>query len=362
MMRYNLPDIRNVDVRGKRVFLHEDVDVPLISGKIEDDTRLVSGMPTITFLLAHGATVIVAGKLGRPEGENYEARSRNKGLSLRPIAQWFSQVMNDKGPASRQGGLMIKEEKRGEFDGWEITDKLFLLENLRFYKEEEENGPIFAQKLAKLADIFVDDAFALSHRAHASNVGVATLLPHFAGIKLQEEVEVLAQVLANPKRPVVVIVGGEKIETKLPLVLKMLDFSDYVLVGGKIAQEIREINPKLVIAKTNENGEDIADESTWEFKKIITIAKTIIWNGPLGKINDQGLMISDSEDTEKGTREIAQAIVENPAYKVVGGGDTTEFVKRIGLLDKFDFVSTGGGAMLVFLSGEPLPALEVLAP
>lgn len=346
-MSYKLPDIRNADVFGKRVFLLSDLDVPLVGETIEDDTRLVAGLPMIKYLLEQGANVVMAGKLGRPEGMNYAARSRNKQLSLQPVAQWLYQQFK-----MHNAKFIMQEKKLDRFDGWQILEKLFLLENLRFHPEEEGNNPSFATKLASFSDVFVDDAFALSHRSHASNVGVAQLLPHYAGIRLQEEVSVLASVLESPKRPLIVIIGGEKIETKLPLVLKILDFSDYVLLGGKIAQEIGEINPKLTIAKTNENGEDITDESIEEFKKIITIAKTIVWNGPLGR--------TANKDSQRGTREIAKAIIGSGAYTIVGGGDTVGFLRKIGLLDRFSFISTGGGAMLAFLSGEKLPALEVL--
>lgn len=338
-----LPDIKNVNLKGKRVFVRADLDVPLSEFRvIEDETRLVAGMPTIQYLLEKGARVIVGGHLGRPRGFD-------KNLSLEPVAKWFS---------IKYKVLSIKYKKLEDFDGWEIGENLFLLENLRFYEGEEKNDPEFAQKLAKLADIYVNDAFAMCHRNHASIVGVPSLLSHYAGLRLQKEVEELSNILEKPKRPLVVIIGGQKIETKLPLIEKMEKFADFVLVGGKIAQEAKKVkanlNKKVIVADSNQEGTDITEESLNQFLSVIKNAKTIVWNGPLGRIGAQKV------DSERGTKELAKAIAQSSAYKVIGGGDTTEFVKRIGLFDKFDFVSTGGGAMLTFLSGEKLPGLEAL--
>jgi phosphoglycerate kinase len=388
-----LPALEKANVSGKTVFLRADLDVPLETQNsklktqnfIEDDTRLKAGLPTIEYLLKNGAKVIIAGHLGRPEGID-------KSLSLEPVTHWLnchpefilqqaqdgelaesisgSRSSGDEMPKSiRQAqdpefteGLvrhdMIKT-KLGDFDGWELSDNLFLLENLRFYKGEEDNDWGFAKKLASLADIYINDAFAVCHRAHASIVSVPKYLPHFAGLHLQEEVRVLSGVLENPNRPLVLIIGGAKIETKLPLVEKMRDFADYVLVGGKIVKEITPLlksNPKatnkkgtLLIAYLNQDGFDITKENVDEFLKIINTAGTIVWNGPVGYV--------EIKEGTYGSRKLAEGIVKSKAYTIVGGGDTLGFLKHLGLLDKFSFASTGGGAMLEFLSGKKLPGI-----
>lgn len=358
-MLYTLPDIRKANISGKKIFLRADTDVPLtVDGNIEDDTRLKAWFPTLQYLLEHNSNVVIGGKLGRPEGIDEK-------LSLEPVAQWLSQKINDE-------GLMIKDKKVGEFDGWEITPQVTLLENLQFFKEEAENDKTFAQKLANLAEIYVNDAFAVSHRNNASVVGICQILPHYVGFRLQEEIQVLSTILEQPQRPLVVVIGGAKIETKLPLVTKMLLHADFVLVGGKIASEREKLggvqNEKLHIAYLNFDGTDITERSVEEFINIINQAKTIVWNGPLGlvksstlrKSSGQELKVQSLEDTEKGTREIANAIAESSAQTIVGGGDTLGFIHKMGIKDKFSFVSTGGGAMLAFLSGESLPGLEAL--
>lgn len=353
-----LPDLRNADVKGKKILVRLDLDVPVQNGTIEDDVRLKAGLGTVQYLLDHGATVIIAGHLGRPEGveEKY---------SLEPIAKWFSKHSND---------IYHHSETHVDgFPGWELSKNLFLLENLRFYKGEEANDPEFAKQLASIADIYVNDAFAVSHRDHASIIGVARLLPHYAGIQLQKEVEVFSSVLSNPKRPLVVIVGGAKIETKLPLIEKMHQFADFVLVGGKIAEETRTLlkvghekvpsrKSVLLIGELNSEQRDITDISCQNFVQIIEKqAKTVIWNGTMGKINSKfKVQNAKLEDTERSTVEIARAIVRAGVYSIVGGGDTVGFLDQKDLLKGFNFVSTGGGAMLSFLAGEKLPGIEAL--
>lgn len=352
-MSYSLPDVRKIDVKGKRIFFRADLDIPLEKTEngfeIEDDTRLLASLPTLNFLLENNAKVIVAGHLDRPEG-------KDPSKSLRPVADWLSK--NLKFQISNP-----KSQKIGDFDGWVLSENLSLLENLRFYKEEEKNDLEFSQKLSSLSDIFVNDAFAMCHREHSSVVGVAKILPHFAGIHLQKEVEVLAHVMENPKRPLAVIIGGKKIETKLPLAEKMHHVADYVLVGGLIAQQGGEFlkiqheklngtKSALLIADANKEKTDITEKDAENFMQIINMAETIIWNGPMGLIG--------KSDSEIGTKIIAYGIAKTNAYKVVGGGDTTEYLKKENLTNKFDFVSTGGGAMLSFLSSEKLPGLEAL--
>ncbi|MBI4079002.1 MAG: phosphoglycerate kinase [Candidatus Levybacteria bacterium] len=343
-----LPDIRNADVRGKTILLRSDIDVPLSdNGAILDDTRLQASLPTIRFLLEHGAKVIICGKLGRPEGVD-------KKLSLDPVAKWYEQQFKNQ-------NAKIKTKKIDGFEGWEITEHISLLENLQFDPKERATDPELAKKLASLADVYVNDAFAVCHRSLASTVGVAKLLPYFAGFRLLEETNVLSSVLRNPNRPFVVVIGGAKIETKLPLVEKMHQLADYVLVGGKIAGQTSELvrvqHKKLVgkksvllVAELNSKETDITEKSVDNFLQIINLAKTIVWNGPLGKV----------EEVTHATEAIARGVVSSGAYTVVGGGDTSAFLKKIGLLHKFSFASTGGGAMLAFLSGEDLPGLSAL--
>lgn len=345
-----LPSIKDIDVFGKRVFLRSDLDVPLqASSQIEDDTRLKAGLPTIQYLLDQEATVFVAGKLGRPVGVD-------KKLSLEPVAKWLADKLNSTDHYNNTyhcSGTTV-----GEFPGWKLSDNLYVLENLRFYDGEEANDPQFSQKLARLADIYVNDSFAVSHRNHASIVGVANLLPHYAGLQLAKEVEVLSGILDNPKRPLVVIIGGAKVETKLPLIEKMLSHADYVLVGGKLPMEEslkQRMDEKLIVAQLTPDTTDITGESIAKFAEIIHRAQTVVWNGPLGLVKD------DAIDTERGTREVANTIAQSGAYKIVGGGDTLGYLQKLGIVDQFDFVSTGGGAMLAFLSGETLPGLEVLS-
>ncbi|MDP2585830.1 MAG: phosphoglycerate kinase [Candidatus Levybacteria bacterium] len=355
----NLPDIRKANVNGKRVFLRADLDVPMVNGKIEDDTRLRSCLPTIEYLLKQNAKIILAGHLGRPQGFD-------KTLSLEPVARWLQNKFSISN---------LQFSKRGEFEGWEIGPNIFLLENLRFNEGERANSSEFVKKLASLANLYVDDAFAVCHRDNASITGVPKHLPHFAGFQLQKEVEALSEVLENPKRPLAVIIGGAKLETKLPLVEKMRHVADYVLVGGKIAGETKEllkiqhekiIGKKLVllVADLNQKGTDITPKSVENFLQIINLAKTVVWNGPMGKISENKSEILGSED---GTRRLVEGIVKSGAYVVVGGGDTIGFLEKNCFLNAFtclpktrSHLSMGGGAMLGFLSGEKLPGVEAL--
>jgi phosphoglycerate kinase len=353
-MSYNLKSIKSANVKEKTVLLRADLDVPIQSSiinhqsSIADDTRLKAWFPTLNYLLEEGATVIIVGHLGRPAGKDSK-------FSLEPIALWLNQKF-------KVQSSKLKIAKVGEFVGWEITDKIFLVENIRFYEEEEKNDPQFAKKLAQLAQVFVNDAFASSHRAHASIVGITKFLPSFAGLRLLEEVKVLSGVLEDPKRPLGVIIGGVKIETKLPLVEKMHGFADYVLVGGeivendkvliKVAHEKAQNKSILLMADMQVDQRDITLRSVENFLQVLQDAKTIVWNGPLGLIED--------EKYQKGTEILAEGIVKIPAFTIVGGGDTLGFLKQKNLLKQFSFASTGGGAMLEFLAGEHLPGLVVL--
>jgi len=337
---------------GKTVILRIDSDVDLKDGKIIDDTRLVASLDTIKLILDLSGEINLIGHLGRPEGVDEK-------LTLYPIAMWFAHQSRKYNP-----NFKLEEINIGKLAGWKVGDHINLIENIRFFPEEEKNNPEFARELALLGDIYVDDAFAVSHRDHASISGITKYLPSYAGLHLEKEVKVLTEILDNPKRPLAVLIGGAKIETKLPMVEKMHHVADYVLVGGEIAEQDRVLikvqhekltgqKSAVIVSEASENGNDIDQKSVENFCQILGLAATIVWNGPVG-------VIDKDEKDEKGTKELAEFIVKQKSYKVVGGGDTLAYLARLNLLDKFDFVSTGGGAMLEFLSGKKLPGIAAL--
>jgi phosphoglycerate kinase len=345
-MNYDLKSVGDAKVKGKKVFVRCDFDVPVKNEKIEDDSRLISGLSTIEYLLKEGAVVIVAGHMGRPSGEDAK-------YSVEIVAKWFARKFLDS---------KLTKTKIGELNGWKLNKNLFVLENLRFDPGEEKNDPEFSKKLAQTSDIYVNEAFAVAHRTHASITGIAALLPHYAGYHLVKEVKVLSKTLTDPKRPFTIIVGGAKIDTKLPLISKMHRLADYVLVGGELAEQTKvlaqETHKKitgqkamLIIADLTSDTFDITPNSVENFEQAIEKSKTVVWNGPMGFIE---------EGHTNATLELAKVIGRSKAYRIIGGGDTTGFLMNEKLLDNFDFVSVGGGAMLEFLSGEKLPGLLAL--
>ncbi len=274
-------------------------------------------------------------------------------LSLLPVAEWLNSKIGN--PQN-----FVQKTTLGQFPAFVINGQLAVLENLRFFPGEEENSADFAGKLADLADLYVNEAFAVCERAHASVVGVARLRPHFAGLRLIAETEKLSEVLENPGRPLLVILGGAKMETKLPLIKKMADLADNVVVGGKLVGEIKE-EPSLAkvseglkvrFLKLTRDGKDTTLEAIDKIQKEIAGAGMIVWNGPLGAVEDYTYQV--------GTRRLSELVAASAAVKVVGGGDTIGFLNKLGLIDKFDWVSTGGGSMLNFLSGEELPGIKAL--
>jgi phosphoglycerate kinase len=367
-MSYNLKSVKDARIESKTVLLRLDLDVPVENEEIQDDNRLVAGFKTLEFLLKKAKKVVICGHLDRPTpqfkllnskfqiSKNKQIIKDNKSLNLLPVARWLKKEL----------GIRTSDFKQCEvdgFSGWSLGENTFLLENIRFFEGEAENASEFAKKLASIADIFVNDAFAVCHRANASVAGVAKLLPSYAGFRLLEEVENLSKVLDNPKRPMVVIVGGAKISTKLPLVEKMYKIADFVLVGGKIAKEeevlfkvskqkMAKNHSILNVAHLIPSEEDISTKSLENFLEVIKLGKTIVWNGPVG-------LVEDSRYVEN-SKKIAEKIIETKAYSVIGGGDTVNFIKKIKMENRFSFVSTGGGAMLEFLAEEKLPGLEVL--
>jgi phosphoglycerate kinase len=317
-------------VKDKVVLLRFDIDVELrqIGGRWEvaEDYRLRVGLPTLRLCLDNAEEVIILGHLGRPEGKEEPA------LSVEPIYNWFY-----------QNGF--KEQ---------LTDKrLRLLENLRFEAGEDLASEEYAAKLASYGNFYVNEAFAAHHSA-ASTTVLPLYLPHAAGLRFAKEVETLKRIKENPKKPLVAIIGGVKVEDKYPVIKAISAFSDHILVGGLLAQKIKqqnlEIPVNVILAQSSENGLDISKESLEKFKEILKTAGTIIWAGPVGKYEDPAGIL--------GTRVLAETIINTGAESIIGGGDTIAALN--GFLDKFSFVSVGGGAMLKLLSTGTLPTIRVL--
>jgi phosphoglycerate kinase len=386
--------VKEVDVRGKRVLVRVDFNVPIEGETVTDDTRIRAALPTIRYLIDHGARVVIASHLGRPKGE-FEQR-----YSLKPVRRVLQRLLGR--------NVFFASETVGQ-ETTESVDRLqdgeiIVLENLRFNPGEKANDPEFAKQLASLADIYVDDAFGAAHRAHASTAGVADYLPAYAGLLLAREIETLTGMLANPERPFVAILGGSKVSDKFGVIEKLLDCVDTLIVGGGmaftfLAAEGLEIGKSIVepdwvepakrmLAKAAERnvdlllpvdfvvadafaedaetricgreeipsemmGLDIGPASTELFKHAIAHAKTIFWNGPMG--------VFEMKPFENGTKEVAQAVARNNrAVSIVGGGDSVAALKKFHLEERVTFVSTGGGASMKLLEGAPLPGVEVL--
>jgi len=345
-----LPSVKDLSVRGKRVLLRTNYDVPLTAdGKVADETRIRESLLTINYLLENKAKIIIVSHLGRPGGR------RVPELSLWPVARLIS---NFQFPISNK--FPISNFQTGEFSGWRLNDQIVLLENLRFWPEEEENNLNFARKLANLADFYVNEAFACSHRKHASIVGVPKFFPsppaggRAFGFNFLKEIEVLSKIKERPARPLVLLLGGIK-EDKIDYAKKLANWADWILVGGKLVEYdgIPQLakHPKI-LADLIKSGQDITIEAVEKFKEIIFKAKTIVWAGPMGNFYDQRY--------EAGTKEIAKAVVESRAFSVVGGGDTEVALTRFGLDKKISFISSGGGAMMEFLAEGTLPGIEAI--
>lgn len=318
-------------VQGKNVLLRLDLDVPIQNGKIMDDFRLLAGMDTLGLCLEFANSVIICGHIGRPGGKE------DPNLTVKPVVDWIEEGY---------GHIRLPQ------------GKLHILENLRFEPGEEACDPQFARELASYGDVFINEAFA-SYHPSASTTVLPTLLPHAAGTRFADEVEVLTHIRQNPKRPFVAIMGGAKVEDKLPVIKSMAQIADAVLVGGKLALELKSpeyqygsLGANVLIAKMTEDGEDISEETVSAWKGIIAGAKMVIWNGPLGKFENP------KNDRSK---QIARTIIATEGQEsIVGGGDTLSALTEWGFIDKFSFVSTGGGAMLKFLEKGTLPTIEAL--
>jgi len=342
--------LKNFDFRKKRVLVRCDFNVPLgKQGEVLDSFRIKKTIPTIEYLIKKEAKVILMSHLGRPEGKVIES------LRLAPIQNKLMEYLD------------VSVTKAPDCVGPEIEKwtyqmqpgEILLLENLRFHQEEKENDDNFAKDLAKLGDIYINDAFANSHRSHASMVGIPKYLPSGVGFLIEKEVNFLTKIIENPKKPLVAIIGGAKIEkSKLKLINKFSEEGEYVLIGGLVKKGIEEKNIKLdfperIIGPTEKIiGEDISQETIDIFKEKIKEAKTIFWDGVVGKTEEKRF--------QKGSEEIAKAIIKSGAFSVVGGGETVAFINRLGLAEKFNHVSTGGGAMLDFVADGKLVGLEAL--
>ncbi|MGQ0571974.1 MAG: phosphoglycerate kinase [Armatimonadota bacterium] len=385
--------VREVDVAGKRVLIRADFNVPMEGGRIADDRRIREALPTIRFLIEGGARIILASHLGRPKGRVDEA------LGLLPVSQRLSELMGRPvpllpdcvGPAVEAA---VARLQRGD---------VVLLENLRFHPEEEANDPAFAASLARLADLYVNDAFGTAHRAHASTVGVAALLPAVAGLLMEKELQHLGQALDAPVRPFVAILGGKKVSDKIAVIRNLVTRADALLIGGgmaytflhaqgyeigasilekdslPLASELLaeaarqgvafELPQDVVVTKTpgsgteagvvdadsispGQAGVDIGPRTAAHFAGVIKVAGTILWNGPMG--------IFETPAFASGTRAVAEAMAASTAVTVVGGGDTAAAVEEFGLAGRMTHISTGGGASLEFLEGRELPGIAVL--
>jgi phosphoglycerate kinase len=381
--------IKSVDVAAKRVLVREDLNVPIAEGHITDDARIRAALPTLKHLAERGAMVIVMSHLGRPKGVE-------PALSLRPVAMALTRHLDHEVHFAED---CVGESARSAV-GRLQAGHILLLENVRFHPEEEANDPEFAKRLAALGDIYVNDAFAASHRAHASVVGVAEYLPAYAGLLMEAELEALHQALDDPKRPLVAVVGGAKVSTKVGVLQSLLEKVDALLIAGAMANtffraqgyptgsglveesaldDARRVKKKggrkvvlpvdLVCTRRMEAGQpllvrparavesgwmavDIGPKSVAKFGRHISAASTIVWNGPMG--------VSEIPDFSDGTRAIGEAIANSGAYSLVGGGDTVAAIDALGLAGRFSHVSTGGGATLEYLEGKELPGVAIL--
>jgi phosphoglycerate kinase len=388
--------IRDLDLKGKRVFVRVDFNVPLDEqGRVTNDARIQASLPTIQFVLQHQGKVILASHLGRPKGKV------NPKMSLKPVAEALSKILNRKvslaSDCVRDAVLaQTKDMKEGD---------ILLLENLRFHAEEEANDPEFSKQLAALCDVYINDAFGTAHRAHASTVGMIPYVGEAAaGLLMEKELTYLGKAVSSPERPYVAILGGAKVSDKIGIIENLLKLVDVLLIGGGMAYtflqaEEFEVGKSLVetdkvplaesllrkaegskgklllpidhvvankidasadakITSIQETpiewmGLDIGPETIARFKTHIATAKTILWNGPLG--------VFEIERFAAGTIAIAEAVAESSATTIVGGGDTIAAVTKAGVAGKISHISTGGGASLEFLSGLKLPGVEALS-
>ncbi len=344
--------LKELNLKDKKILVRCDFNVPLSNeGLILNDFRIRETLPTIEYLIKEKAKIILMSHLGRPKGEIIES------LRLTSVYKKLKEYLNvsiikTNDCLGRDVENAISQMKEGQ---------VVLLENIQFNPGETENNPEFAKALAGLADIFIMEAFGQAHRNYASITGIPKYLPSAAGFLLEKEINSLNRIINNPQKPLIAIIGGAKVETKTVLINKISEIADFVLIGGLIKKEIRggEIKleyPEKIIGQVEplegEFEKDIGPETVKIFKEKIKSAKTVFFNGVLGQI--------EKKEFQKGTKEILEAIIKSKAFSVIGGGEMVEFTDLLGITSKFNHVSTGGGAMLAFLSGEKLPGIEAI--
>lgn len=388
--------IRDIDLKGKRVLIRCDFNVPLDSNQnITDDTRIRAALPTLEYLVTQGAKVVVMSHLGRPKGKAAAE------FSLAPVAVRLAELLGKQVEFADSDVVVddsVKEKVAALKDG-----DVLLLQNVRFRKEETDNEPGFAKELASLGDVFVQEAFGTAHRAHASTAGVADYLPCVSGFLIEKEVKFLGSALQNPQRPFVAIMGGAKVGDKIKVIENLLTKVDTLIIGGGMSytfykamgleigksildadnidlakmllEKATSLNVKLLLpvdivcadefsndAKyqtysrdkipSDMMGLDIGEETVKLYSEEIAKAKTVVWNGPMG--------VFEMENFAKGTKAIAEALATSDATTIIGGGDSAAAVEQFGLADKMSHISTGGGASLEFLEGKILPGISII--
>ncbi|WP_322508440.1 phosphoglycerate kinase [Anaerolinea sp.] len=387
---FNKKSVRDIDVKGKKVLVRVDFNVPIKEGVVQDDTRIRAALPTIEYLLEQGAAVILFSHLGRPKG------GPDPKYSMKPVAEYLAQLMGKPVAFAEDCVGEPAEKAAANLKPGEVL----VLENTRFHPEEEKNDLELAKKMAALADIYVNDAFGSAHRAHSSTEGVARFLPAVAGFLMEKEIQYLSQAIENPKRPFVAILGGAKVSDKIGVIKNLLTKADTILIGGGMANtffkaqgypvgkslvedEVLDLARELiaqggtklrlpvdvVIAQSMEEGAetkvvpvgpipddwmilDIGPETVASYGKVIANAATVVWNGPMG--------VFEVSTFAKGTFGIADALAKSNAISIVGGGDSASAVQKSGLAEKITHISTGGGASLEMLEGLVLPGVAAL--
>jgi phosphoglycerate kinase len=390
----NKKSIKDIELKGKRVFCRVDFNVPMQDGKISDDTRIKAALPTISYLTEQGAKVILASHLGRPKGQVVEE------LRLAPVAERLSELS---GKDVQKAEEAYGETVQSIIDNMQ-NGEILLLENVRFYPGEEKNDQELAKSFATLADVYVNDAFGAAHRAHASTEGIAHHLPAVAGLLMEKELSVLGKALSNPERPFTAIIGGAKVKDKIGVIENLLEKVDHLIIGGGLGytfikaqgheignslleedkielaksfiESAKEKGVKLhlpidavVTAEFSPDAEtdnvdidaipndkmalDIGPKTSELFADVIKSSKLVIWNGPMG--------VFEFDKFANGTKTVAQALAEaNDTYSIVGGGDSAAAAEKFGLAEKMSHISTGGGASLEFMEGKELPGVVAL--
>ena len=395
MNALNKKSVEDLDVKGKRVLVRCDFNVPLKDGEITNDKRIVAALPTIKYLMEQGAKVILCSHLGRPKGE-YKPE-----FSLAPVAKRLSEYLGVDVPLAEDENVVGDNAKKMAAD---LQDgQVMLLENVRYRAEETKNEENFSKELASLADLFVNDAFGTAHRAHCSTTGVASYLPAACGYLIQKEIRFMGGALADPKRPLVAILGGAKVSDKIGVISNLIDKCDTIIIGGGMAytfmkymghnigtslleadwvdkagemmqtakdkgvkflipvdnrcsKEYKE-DTEVLVCKSDDipdgwMGLDIGPKTEKLFADAIDGAGTVIWNGPMG--------VSEWDNFASGTIAVAKAIADSGAISIIGGGDSVAAVTKLGFADKMSHISTGGGASLEFLEGKELPGIAAL--